>query len=107
MNRAAEQLTFNLSEAIARKEQGIQQVADNNEHFLEVVRNIARSLAEAKYEITCDDVRKLCPIDPLHPNAWGAVFKTKEWEWTQKFRRSSLVQGHGNLQRVWRLRTTV
>ncbi len=98
------QTAFDLTEAIHRRDAGIKQVAKNNAHFLEVARNIARSLATAKYEITSDDVRKACPIEPLHPNAWGAVFKGGNFEWTGKYRRSALVQGHGNMQRVWRLR---
>ena len=98
------QQEFNLVEAIDRPDAGIRQVAENNEHFLEVARNIARSLAECRIEITADDVRKDCPIEPLHPNAWGAVFKTNEFEWTGEYRRSALVQGHGNMQRVWMLR---
>lgn len=98
------QLIFNLSEAITQRDIGIHQIADNNKQFLKVARNVAYSIAIAKYEITADDVRKVCPIDPLHPNAWGALFKSKEWEWTGKYRKSALVQGHGNMQRVWRLR---
>ena len=101
---ALNQLDFNLTGSITLRDQGIQQVAQNNEQFLEVARNIARSLAECRIEITADDVRKDCPIEPLHPNAWGAVFKTNEFEWTGEYRRSALVQGHGNMQRIWRLR---
>ena len=98
------QLDFNLTEAITLRDQGIRQVAENNAEFLEIARNIARSLAELRIEITSDDVRRNCPIEPLHPNAWGAVFKTKEWEWTGKFRQSRVVSRHGGMQRVWRLR---
>ena len=97
------QLAFNLSEAILQRDAGIQRVAENNQQFLEVAREVAKRQVHWYGEITCDDVRKACPIDPLHPNAWGALFKTKEWEWTGRYRKSALVQGHGNMQRVWRL----
>ena len=43
------QQEFNLVEAIDRPDAGIRQVAENNEHFLEVARNIARSLAERRH----------------------------------------------------------
>lgn len=98
------QLVFSLPEAIAQKDQGIRQVAQNNQHFLEVARDLARKLARLYGEITADDVRKQMSLEPLHYNSWGAVFQGKEWLWTGRFRRSELVQGHGNLQRVWRLK---
>lgn len=106
MSQTAEQLTFNLSAAIELKNQGIRQVAENNEHFLFVARNIARSLAECRIEITSDDVRRSCPIEPLHPNAWGAVWKHKDFVWTGKYRQSRVVSRHGGMQRVWRIRST-
>ncbi len=104
MNLCPIQLDFNLDEAIARRDEGIQQVAENNQHFLEVARRTAKRLAHPMCEITADDVRRVCPIDPLHPNAWGGLFRTKDWEWTGRFRKSALVQSHGNRVMVWRLK---
>lgn len=98
------QLAFNLDQALEARDEGIRQVADNNQFFLRVAREVARRLARMNGgEVTCDDVRKACPFDPLHPNAWGAVFRDKGFEFTGKLQKSALVQGHGNLQRVWRL----
>lgn len=98
------QLNFNLDAAEKAREEGIRQVAENNEHFLRVARSCAKKIAYRDGEVTCDDVRAICPLDPLHKNAWGAVFKTPDWQWTGEYRRSKLVQGHGNLQRVWKIR---
>jgi len=98
------QLDFSLPEAIVLRDKGINQVADNNEHFLEVARFHARDQARRRGAITADDVRKVCPLDPLHPNAYGAIFKSGEWEWTGQYRRSHAVSRHGGMQRVWRLR---
>ena len=98
------QLTFNLDQAIVMKDMGINRVANNNEEFLQLARNIARVYAMEHGEVTSDDVRKRCRVTPLHHNAWGAVFKGKEWEWTGKYRNSHSVSRHGGLQRVWRLR---
>ncbi len=86
------------------KYQGIKQVARNNEHFLEVARDIARRHAMRYGEVTSDDVRKRCPLSPLHPNAWGAVFRGTEWESTG-YRTSHAVSRHGGMNRVWRLRS--
>ena len=98
------QLDFNLPEAIVRRDEGIRQVAENNTEFLKIARAVAKNQARLLGAITCDDVRRVCPIEPLHPNAWGSLFQTKVWEWTGKYRKSALVQGHGNRQMVWRLR---
>ena len=94
---------FDLAEARKQRDEGIRRVAENNAEFLEAARGTARLIAQGKGEVTADDVRKGCPLAPIHHNAWGAVFKTKEFEWTGRFAQSALVQGHGNLQRIWRL----
>ena len=98
------QLDFNLPEAIVRRDEGIRQVAENNTEFLKIARAVAKNQARLLGAITSDDVRRVCPVEPLHPNAYGAIFKTKDWEWQGYYRKSSLVQGHGNMQRVWKLR---
>ena len=98
------QLDFSLPQAIVMRDRGIKQVARNNQHFLEVARYYARDQARRRGRITSDDVRKACPLDPLHPNAWGSVFKSKEWMWTGEYRQSHAVSRHGGMQRVWRLR---
>lgn len=98
------QLAFNLSEAIAAKNAGLRVVAENNAEFLEVARNIARSLCVARYEITADDVRRACPIEPAHPNAIGAIFRHKDFVFTGKYRKSALVSNHARDIKIWRLR---
>ncbi len=94
---------FNLQLAMQFKEEGITRVANNNEHFLKVARNIARLYAKRHGTVTSDDVRRNCPLDPLHPNAYGAVFRGKEWRFTGHFERSEAVSRKGGMQRVWRL----
>ena len=98
------QLDFNLDTAIVLRDRGKKQVADNNPHFLSVTRNLARRIAMDKGEVTCDDVRRERTLDPLHHNAWGAVFKGKEWKWTGEYRTSHIVSRHGGPQKVWRLK---
>ena len=98
------QTAINLTEAITLTVQGIRQVAEKHKEVLEVARNIARSLAISKYEITSDDVRRECKLQPLHPNAWGAVFRDPAVKWTGKFSKSHIVSRHAGLQRIWRLR---
>ena len=98
-----DQLTFDLGAALDAKEEGIKRVCENNEEFLNIARGVAIGIARERGEVTNDDVRKACPVQPTHHNAWGGVFRVPLFVWTGKVRTSALVQGHGNLQKVWRL----
>lgn len=98
------QLNFDLLQALEARDDGIAQVAANNQEFLQAARATAAHIARTKGTVTCDDVRAVSALHPLHSNAWGALFKCDRFEWTGEWRRSELVQGHGNLQRVWRLK---
>ena len=95
---------FDITLARKFRDDGILQVANNNPHFLNTARELARRIAKKRGTVTADLVRRNCPLTPHHPNAWGAVFKTKDFEWTGEYKQSALVQGHGNMQRVWRLK---
>lgn len=98
-----QQFDLNLAERGARY--GIRRVEENNQLFLKTARAIAanRCRVSVTGTVTCDDVRKVCPVDPKHHNAWGAIFRDKRFIFTGETRKSELTQGHGNLQRVWRL----
>ena len=100
MNRHAQ---FDLTEARARRDEGLKQVAENNQRFLEAARVAARVYAERYGTVTMDDVRRFCPYEPLHPNAWGAVFR-KGFVPTGEFVQSKAVSRRGGMQRVWRLK---
>jgi hypothetical protein len=93
---------FDLTEALKAQDQGVALVAKNNAEFLDVARKTARQIAAKHGVVTADDVREVCPMQPRHSNAWGALFRERGWRHTGEFRKSRLVQGHGNLQRVWR-----
>lgn len=95
---------FDLIEALDRKDKGMARVAANGAEFLFEARAYAKAIALSKGEITVDDIRLNLDLKPHHHNVWGSLFMTKDWEPTGAFRRSKLVQGHGNPQRVWRLR---
>lgn len=102
-------LDANLAEQ--QKQLGLDLVEVSNPVFLETMRGVARMLARKLGEITADDVREYYDrhvgslgVKPTSPNAWGALFKTKEWECVG-FIKSRQVQGHGNMIRKWRLTT--
>lgn len=97
------QQEFDIRAARNARDQGIKRVAENNQSFLRVARAIAIMVARRNGDVTCDDVRKECPVLPTHHNAFGAIFKTDYFEWTGEYRQSALRQGHGNMQRVWKI----
>lgn len=98
------QVNFNFDAAMSAKRAGQKRVEENNQRFMEVARRTAKRISMRSGSVTADDVRRECPFDPLHPNAWGAVFRTKEFVWTGDWQRSEQVQGRGNMQRVWQWR---
>lgn len=95
-----------FDEAAAREARdiGMKRVEQNNARFMHVARETAKRIARRRGTVTADDVRAECPLDPLHYNAWGPLFCTKDFEFTGEKRKSKLKQGHGNEQKVWRLR---
>ncbi len=95
---------FDIQVARAARDEGVHRVASNNAEFLKVARKIARRIAGARGTVTSDDVRRECLIDPIHPNAWGGVFRTGDFEWTGEYFQSSIVTRHAGMQRVWRLK---
>ena len=93
---------MSLKEGRSLRDQGLKRVAENNQEFIEAARGTAMLIAKAKGTVTADDVREGCPIEPLHPNAWGAVFK-KGFKFTGQYRQSHAASRHGGIQRVWEL----
>lgn len=98
------QLDFDLAGAMQDRDTGLREVEANNQRFVERARQHARQIARVRGEVCADDVREVCEFDPLHPNAWGTIFRCPDFESTGRYRRSRLKQGHGNLQLIWRLK---
>ena len=94
---------FNLELALEARDEGIRRVAVSNEQYIKVARAIARQIASQRGSVTSDDVRQACDLEPVHPGAYGAIFKSKDFQWTGQFRQSEAVSRHGGMQRVWRL----
>ena len=98
---------LDLPEGLRRKERILAYMAERHAGWIDVARRVARSFAKRNGTVTADDVREyLYAVDvrPNHHNAWGAVFKGSEWEWTGGYHRSAAPSRHGNMQRIWRLK---
>lgn len=98
------QSNFNFQEAMTARRAGQKRVEENNKRFMSEARRVAKRISIRKGDVTADDVRRECEFEPLKYHAWGAVFLTKNFVWTGERRRSALVQGHGNEQKVWQWR---
>lgn len=104
---AAQPDLFDHAEALRRRDEGLAQVESAATEWLYFARMEARRQARLRGTVTMDNVRAELTgkgIEPPHSNVYGAVFKHKDFEWTGDYARSAVVQGHGNLQRVWRLK---
>lgn len=95
---------FDLFAARAARDEGLQRVAENNQEFLDIARKAAVAICELRGVVTCDEIRETLNIVPKHPNAYGAIFKDRRFEWTGRFEQSTSISRHGGLQRVWRLK---
>lgn len=85
------------------KLQGIEQVTYNNQDFVQMMRNYALSHAQKNGSVTADDMRELAMekgIEPLHANAWGAVFNTKDLR-PVGYTQSRTPSCHSRVIRVW------
>lgn len=97
-----------LQLALAARADGVERTTKANSGFVLLAREVAESICRRKGTVTADELRSACVargIKPAHFNEWGAVFAggRSPFRWTGEWQRSTAEQGHGNLQRVWRL----
>jgi hypothetical protein len=88
------------------KAEGIARVEEHNGSFVQVMRQVARNIATSKGWVTASDLREVASdygLAPKHPNAWGAVFSSKEWEKVGE-EPSRTATCHGHVNPRWRLK---
>ena len=97
----------NLARGRRAAADGIEKVEKNNKHFTYNCRAWALTYAKTLGTVTSDDVRQWCclhNLTPTHPNAWGAIFRTKQLKWNGKMVASTRPSNHGRLIKIWVLR---
>lgn len=102
-------MSAQLDLALAERDKGISRVKAKNSDFVETLKSVARMIARKNGTVCADDLRKWADENGMVPtssNAWGAIFCRNPDFVLHGYARSSQVQGHGNLQRVWALRET-
>ena len=96
---------FNLELGERQKIYGMELVEFNNQGFVHSMRKMARKMIKQCGRITCDDLRVIANrygIEPDHPNAWGAIFRTKDFV-ACGFEKSKLASNHARRIIVWTL----
>lgn len=70
---------MNLFEAIALRDQKIEQVTLNSKGWVQMAREMAIQHAIRHGTVSSDDLYGVCPIPPsISKNSMGAVFRTKK-----------------------------
>lgn len=94
-----------------RKAAALARLQGGNARWLAAVRTEAVRMAWAHGSVTADDLaehvewlRVYRGLVPTSSNAMGAVFSTREWEWTGRWIRSERAHMHATDLRVWQLR---
>jgi len=97
---------FNLQLGEQAKIYGMDLVEFNNQGFVFSMRKLARQMIKQCGKITCDDLRIIADkygIEPDHPNAWGSIFKTKDFI-ECGFQKSKRISNHARRIIVWTLK---
>lgn len=96
---------FNKEASARARDEGIAAVSASSAEWLEQARLVARLICTANGTVCADDVRRSMIHNPApKPNAWGAVFKSSDFEQTGEIRKSEAVSRHRGVQYVWRLK---
>lgn len=88
------------------KQMGLFQVEGNNQVFVETMRGFARIFCRDHGSVTTDDLQDKAEelgLEPKHPNAWGTVFRGKDWV-VLNFEPSRRPQARGRTIRRWTLK---
>ena len=91
------------------RDRGVARVETNSARWVQAIRRHAELIARTDGTVTADDLRTLdgnlrySGIAPSHPNAWGSIFRTKEWE-ACGYVNSRCPSNHARRITVWRLK---
>ena len=98
---------YNFGEIL--KIEGLDLVESHNESWIDAVRRHAAIISRQRGCVSAVELRLWADAvgwHPEHPNAWGAVFRGKEWT-PVGYRKTEHAQGHAREIKVWRHVSTV
>ena len=91
---------------------GIENVARNNKRWVDAMKSVARSISRKDGHVSSDQLVNTASVigEPLHPNAWGAIFRNTMDErgaWVcVGYKQSDKPSRKGGIIRVWKFRTS-
>lgn len=94
-----------MNPSVEAKERVLNDLANRNRLFLDLVRDEAARVAAASGSVTADDVRNFaesCPVQPTHRKAIGALFRDKRFVFLGEV-VTTLVGTHGKKIGRWGL----
>lgn len=93
---------FSLGENL--RDKGKDLVENNNERWIDHMREYAAEYSLDHGQVTTDQLRDYADLihwQPEHPNAWGAMFRGKQWRAIGRI-KSKRTSNHARLITVWR-----
>ena len=86
------------------KESGLDAVEEHNLSWVERMRLWAKIHADIHGFVSADDIRRIAVREgdePDHPNAWGSLFRPKEWRCVGR-KQSAWASCHGREIKIWK-----
>lgn len=96
---------LNLLDGAWRKKHGLDRVEEKAEDWITWIRRKAHMWAQIHGEVSADNLRHFADSydrHPHHPNAWGAIFRGRQWE-VVGYRKSTYRTNNARRICVWRL----
>jgi len=100
---------LNFTASTRARDRGVARVETNSAKWIGLMRDHANWIARKEGQVSADELRwyadelERTGLAPSHPNAWGAIFRTRNWVecgWV----KSRCVSNHARMIRVWRLK---
>lgn len=95
-----------------RRNAAVMKLQSGNGRWLTAVRELAHWYVGLHGSVTADDLAPYVErlriehgVVSTSKNAMGAVFATREWEWTGQWIKSERAHMHATDLRVWRLKS--
>lgn len=95
---------LSLLDGINRKDEGISRVEQNALGFVEIMRGYAIECSDNMGWVTSDELRVYADrhgIRPHHKNAWGAVFRGRNWKVIGR-KQSEYPDNHAREIKIWK-----
>lgn len=97
---------MSLRDGREARDKGIASVSSHNEDWSYRARQAMRRACHQRLTVSAVDLQRWAKNNddwPEHMNAFGAVFRGKEWVWTGDLVQCRHKKGHARTVKVWTL----